>query len=141
MKSLGQQFIDKMTPRLDKDRFSEAALVFTEDMVEEARRRSANGESLPNGKWNNTYGPTQAKKHGRDSPVTLRDTGQSMRGMSAQSTGRGANIKGSEKLRLHDTGKGKGGKVRQLFPRNINQIPLKLKKTLMQNLKIILNGK
>lgn len=140
MKSLGQQFSDKMMPRIEEKFFNKATETLAEDMIEDARTRSADGQALPQAKWNNRYERTQAKKHGRTKPVTLRDTGASMKGMRSNKAARGAAIHGSQKLRWHDTGTAKGGKTRQLFPKTLEQFPAQLLSQYIKSIKRILDG-
>ena len=140
MKSMGQQFVDIMQPRVSSDTFSEAGYEIAKRSEESARERSSRGEPLPNGLYDNNYVPRVAKQKGRVSPVTLRETGASMRGMSTQKSERGGEVKGSRKLHWHDTGTAKGGKTRQLFPTRLNQFPGDERAKLFQTVKAILSG-
>lgn len=141
MKSLGDQFLEKMSGRIDKAKFANVAQKFAEDIKEGAKDRSQRGEGLRNAPYDNRYESTQAAKHGRTSPVTLRDSHDSMRGMKTNKTSRGAKVSGSRKLRLHDTGQAKGGKIRQLFPKVSNQVPEDAKNKLVKLITDILDGR
>lgn len=142
MKSLGDQVYDKLLARIeDGEVFSMIAKNLAEALMQGARERTQRGEALPNAPYDNTYGDRQASKHGRRSPVTLRDTEASMRGMvSGQEAQKGV-IRGSDKLYKHNTGTAKGGKKRQIFPANINQMPKAEMDQFIKDIRDVLNGK
>lgn len=142
MKPLGDQVYDKLVARIgDGEVFAFVASNFAEALMDGAKDRTQRGEALPNAKYNNRYEDRQASKHGRRSPVTLRDTHASMRGMHPDEEADGAIIRGSEKLYWHDTGEAKGGKIRQMFPRNINQVPKPEMEQFIKDIGDVLNGK
>jgi hypothetical protein len=141
MKPLGTQVYEKLVSRVSEGQaFSIIANNLAQALMEGARDRTLRGEALPNAEYNNVYGDRQASKHGRRSPVTLRDTKASMRGMQAVQQAKTGTIRGSEKLRLHNTGEAKGGKKRQIFPENVTQIPEKEMKEFINDISKLLHG-
>lgn len=142
MKSLGQQFREKMLPRINQtQKWNGVAEEVTKQLVEGAQNRSRKGETVRGGNYDRSYAQSTKRAKGKRDPVTLRDKDFTIKRMRSQSSGDGkASIRGADRLKKHDTGTAKGGKQRQLFPKSVQQMPRGLLKYLKTTIKRILLG-
>lgn len=142
MKSLGQQFRDKMLPRVSNEqKWNSVAEQVGKQLVEGAQYRSRKGETVRGGRYNRRYAQSTKRAKGKKDPVDLRDKDYTIKKMRTSSAGDGkANIRGAHRLKRHDQGTAKGGKTRQLFPKSSDQVPRGIVTYLKKKLKRILLG-
>jgi len=110
----------------------EISQAFLERMDDLKDLQSFRGQSTAiNGKWNNRYNKEYArrKKGGRRSPVILRDKDRSIERTAVTNKGGGMKrLEFTDKhkariFQLHQDGSAKGGKMRQIYPEQENEIP------------------
>lgn len=142
MKSLGQQFREKMLPRINnEEKWNGVSKEVAKQLVEGAQNRSRRGETVRGGNYDRNYAQSTKEAKGKTNPVTLRDKDYTIKKMRPEGSGDGkANIRGADRLKKHDTGNAKGGKQRQLFPKTPQQIPRGIIEYLKTKIKRILIG-
>jgi len=145
MKSLGQQFEDKMLPRIENaEKWKKVNIGVAKQLTEGAQNRSRKGETVRGGNYDRNYAQSTKRSKGKKDPVTLRDKDYTIKRMRRSSTSGGssqeANIRGADRLKKHDQGTAKGGKQRQLFPHASKQIPRGIFQYLKKEIKRILLG-
>lgn len=142
MKTLGEQFREKMLPRIsNQERWDGVSQEVAKQLVEGAQNRSRKGETVRGGNYDRNYAQSTKRAKGKHDPVNLRDKDYTIKRMRSEKSGdRKANIRGAERLKKHDQGTAKGGKQRQLFPKSVNQVPRGVVRYIKRAIKKILAG-
>lgn len=133
---IAAQIMSDIRGKLTRKQLQKAEKRVLNEMDEIKNQKTKAGESpAKNGRYNNTYSKQYADKvkGGRRSPVTMRRTPSSTSiERTTITTGRDKStlkFKNREKgviFNYHQTGTARGGKYRQIYPENDNQVPKRL---------------
>lgn len=155
MKSLGEQFLDIISPRVEhiEARVTHPA---AEAIDERMKHNTARGSGFANDPYDNTYSESHAKERhrqglgGQRSPVTLRMHKRRIEDTDVGKAAGGAE-KGTIRISFHDedaskifnyhhTGTAKGNKVRSIFPKAPESVPSDIIEGIQTNLTDLLRG-
>lgn len=114
------------------------------DQIKNKETRSGRSPAVM-GEWNNRYNAEYAKrqKGGSTSPVTLRNKKSSIERTHIITGGSGGslNFTDSRKAKIfkfHQDGTAKGGKIRQIYPETIAELPKEVTDTIINGVRKIL---
>jgi hypothetical protein len=143
VKSLGDQFMAIITPRLAK--INEASEPVAVDIKDRMLVNTSEGRSFTNAPYFPTYTTPYANraKGGNLKPVNLRgqnlgiETAKVVMAPTASTISFGID---GHILKYHHDGTARGGRVRTVFPKAIDQVPIETKQVAYQAGFEVLNG-
>lgn len=142
--NLGDQFLSIITPRLAK--INTVSEVVATDIKDRMLENTAEGRSFVNAPFDDTYSAPYAKRKGYGEalrPVNLRAKNLGIETAMVQFAPTGSTISfgiDGDILKLHHTGKARGGKVRTIFPKETDQVPPETKDIAFKAGFEVLNG-
>lgn len=140
MKSIGEQLNTILTRRAES--FPVVAEAFTIDLSERMKQNTESGVAFGADEYDNQYTEPYARraKGGSITPVTLRHLQRRIEQTRETRTETGAEIvfqddEGSRIFKLHHTGRARGGKVRSIWPKQVQSVPLESREIIRSGVK------
>jgi len=144
VKPMGDQFLAIITPRIAK--INGASEVVAVDIKDRMLENTSEGRSFVNAPYDPTYSAPYARRKGYGearSPVNLRAKNLGIETAKVTMAPKGSMISfgiDGDILNLHHTGRARGGKVRTIFPKAIDQVPPETKDVAFKAGFEVLNG-
>lgn len=143
--NLGDQFLAIITPRIGN--LPQVAESVAVDIKDRMLENTSQGRTFGNAEYVPTYSVPYARraKAGKISPVTLRGVSNTIETahITADADDRTIRFTTSHRapiLKYHHTGRARGGKVRTIFPKQIDQVPTETRFIAQQGAFEVLSG-